>query len=76
MLATLIALIPTAMAVLYGLGLVASAIARATKTTRDDELAAWLVQLHDFLSKLVPGGSTLAQKRAPAPELPPVVKSR
>lgn len=76
MLATLIALIPTALAVLYALGLLASAISKATKNTSDDELAAWLVRLHDFLTKLVPGGATLSQKRAPTPELPPVVRSK
>jgi hypothetical protein len=75
-LSTALLLLPT---VLYGLGLIASAIAAVTKNKTDDEIAAWIVAAHDVLAKLVPGGASLNQKRstpAPAPEQPPVIRSK
>jgi hypothetical protein len=72
-LSTLLLLLPT---IVFAAGLVATAISKVTANTTDDKIAAWLVALHDLLIKLVPSGATLAQKRAPAPELPPVVRSK
>jgi hypothetical protein len=72
-LATLLLLLPT---VVYAAGLVASAISKLTANKTDDQIAAGLVWLHDVLVKLVPSGATLSQKRAPAPELPPVISRK
>lgn len=72
-LSTILMLLPT---VIYAAGLVASAISKLTANKTDDQIATWLANLHDFLVKVVPSGATLSQKRAPAPELPPVISSR
>lgn len=72
-LTTILLLLPT---VVYAAGLIASAISKLTANKTDDKIAAGLVVLHDLLIKLVPSGATLAQKRAPAPELPPVIRTR
>lgn len=69
---TLLLLAP---AVLLALATAATAISKLTANTKDDELARWLVVLHDLLVKLVPSGATMAQKRAPTVELPPTVHS-
>jgi hypothetical protein len=70
-LSTILLLLPT---VLYAAGLIASAISKLTANKTDDQIAAVLVRLHDILIKVVPSGATLAQKRAPVPELPPVIR--
>ncbi len=74
-LTTILLLLPN---VVLAAALLASAISKLTKNTTDDKLAEGLAVLHDLLIKLVPSGATLAQKRtpAPAPELPPVIRSR
>jgi hypothetical protein len=70
-LSTILLLLPT---VLYAAGLIASAISKLTANKTDDQIASVLVRLHDILIKVVPSGATLAQKRAPVPELPPVIR--
>lgn len=72
-LSTILLLLPT---VVYAAGLVASAISKLTANKTDDQIAAGLVALHDLLIKLVPSGATLSQKRAPVPELPPVISRK
>lgn len=73
LLSTLLVLLP---AVISTAALVASAISKLTANKTDDKIAAGLVWVHDVLIKLVPSGATLAQKRAPVPELPPVISRR
>lgn len=66
-------LLPT---VIAAAATIASAISKLTANKTDDQIAAGLVWLHDILIKLVPSGATLSQKRAPAPELPPVISRK
>lgn len=70
---TILLLLPT---IISAAALVASAISKLTANKTDDQIAAWLVAFHDLLIKLVPSGATLSQKRAPAPELPPVISRK
>lgn len=66
-------LLPT---VIAAAATIASAISKLTANKTDDQIAAGLVWLHDILIKLVPSGATLSQKRAPVPELPPVISRK
>ena len=62
--------------VIAAAAVLAATIAKLTPNTTDDKVAAALTWLHDLFTKAVPGGTKLAQKRAPAPELPPVIRTR
>jgi hypothetical protein len=72
-LSAILLLLPT---IIAAAATIASAISKLTANKTDDQIAAWLVALHDILIKLVPSGATLSQKRAPAPELPPVISRK
>jgi hypothetical protein len=72
-LSAILLLLPT---IIAAAATIASAISKLTANKTDDQIAAWLVALHDILIKIVPSGATLSQKRAPAPELPPVISRK